>query len=457
MQTSLPDLPFRDYADAALDESGIYSTAQCGRRRHPRTDLKALTPWTSFPNDIHNAILAIPHARTPFHIDGPTSDAFVDSELTIHHHALDTLLRPAANVLMRLGVNGRFAQPGGGNSAIVGDPDFSWITSSASQPHPKLTVEYKPWWAVDLLNLVTAFDKKLDDALSKQSLHALHQTYGYMTFNNNRFGILTNWRHALFLRRAETQKGKTLQYYLVELDRAGQPISMLKALVGMVLLAEDDWFCSPPTLASDPPGQTFGKSGTAWNDRKVGAKKYHMQPVNGAYQCFAIDFRLCHFDISSARHSGENGCVVTAQLLPPSVGQHVLHAVCKVVDAFHNPDAATSLYDEAGAYAALQDLQGKVIPRLYGFYEVWGILQFLALEPVGNAISENEQINPTLGTNMKAALKCIHDAGYIHGDIARRNFCITGNGKVFLVDLETCRPFGNPSEPDDEMDEVDRL
>lgn len=161
MQTSLPDLPFRDYADAALDESGIYSTAQCGRRRHPRTDLKALTPWTSFPNDIHNAILAIPHARTPFHIDGPTSDAFVDSELTIHHHALDTLLRPAANVLMRLGVNGRFAQPGGGNSAIVGDPDFSWITSSASQPHPKLTVEYKPWWAVDLLNLVTAFDKKL--------------------------------------------------------------------------------------------------------------------------------------------------------------------------------------------------------------------------------------------------------------------------------------------------------
>ncbi|KAF8227905.1 hypothetical protein L208DRAFT_1294324, partial [Tricholoma matsutake] len=286
------------------------------------------------------------------------------------------------------------------------------------------------------------------DTLSQQSLHALEQTYGYMTFNNNRFGILTNWKHALFLCHTETLDRETLEYYLFKLNRAGQPISMLKALVSMVLLAEDNWFYSSPTPSSSPLGRTFGASVAAWKDRKAAVgitERYHMQPINGAYQCLAVNFRLCRLDLSSACH-GANGCVVTAQFLPPSVGGHI---VCKVVDALCYPNAASSLDDEARTYAALQDLQGKVIPTLHGFYEVWGILQFLALEPVGNTISEGEQINQMVHTNMKAALQHIHNAGYIHGDIVHQNFCRMDSGDIFLVDLERCQPSGDPSELDD--------
>lgn len=47
--------------------------------------------------------------------------------------------------------------------------------------------------------VVEAFNGTRDDTLSKQSLEALQQIYGYMTFNDNRFGILTNWQRALFL------------------------------------------------------------------------------------------------------------------------------------------------------------------------------------------------------------------------------------------------------------------
>jgi hypothetical protein len=63
------------------------------------------------------------------------------------------------------------------------------------------------------------------------------------------------------------------------------------------------------------------------------------------------------------RRHGAKGCVVIARFLPPSV-----QVVCKVVDNLRYP----SLADEARAYAALQDLQGEVIPTLYGFYEVLG-------------------------------------------------------------------------------------
>jgi hypothetical protein len=199
-------------------------------------------------------------------------------------------------------------------------------------------------------------------------------------------------------------------------------MSMLKAWVGMVLLAEDDWFYASPTISSAPPDQTFGTSAAAPKARKeaVGnAEEYHMLPVGGQYQCLTLDFRLCRFDLSSARR-GANGCVVNARFLPPSIGKRTLHVVCKVVDALRYPDAANSLDDEACAYAALQNLQGKVILTLYGFYRVWGILKLLALVPVGNAIPEGEEINRSLHKKMKAALQRIHSAGFLHGDIARR-------------------------------------
>ena len=78
-----------------------------------------------------------------------------------------------------------------------------------------------------------------------------------------------------------------------------------------------------------------------------------------------------------------------------------------------------------------------------------GILHFLALEPVGNAISEDDlQIGQALRMKMKASLQRIHDAGFIHGDVART---------FFSVDLEECRRSRNRSKLGDEMSEVDRL
>ena len=125
----------------------------------------------------------------------------------------------------------------------------------------------------------------------------------------------------------------------------------------------------------------------------------HMLPVNGEYQCLTLDFRPCHFDLSSARR-----CVVNGRFLQPSIGKGDLHVVCKIVYVLHYPDLADLLQGEACTYVALQDLQGQVTPTLYGFYEVWVILQLLALESVGNAIPKDEQINWTLHMKMKAAL-----------------------------------------------------
>ena len=54
------------------------------------------------------------------------------------------------------------------------------------------------------------------------------------------------------------------------------------------------------------------------------------------------------------------------------------------------------LQSELQTYSALLHLQGHFIPidRVYGFYNIiWG-MDILALEPVGEAVSEDEKITP---------------------------------------------------------------
>ena len=84
-----------------------------------------------------------------------------------------------------------------------------------------------------------------------------------MTFNENKFGILTNWQLVWFFRRAETEDRKTLGDYSLRLDEgraASAQMSMLKTWVGTVLLADDSWVYASPSLAPPPPSGTFADS-----------------------------------------------------------------------------------------------------------------------------------------------------------------------------------------------------
>ena len=141
MQTSLPDLPFTNYGDAELRPFGTHSTAKSDLC--PRTDLKTLTHWTSFPEDIHQAIqsaTARAHLpSTPFTVKAWTTTSFVEIEESLRAHATFALHTPVREVLDMLGVKGRFAFPDGDNAAIVGDPDFLWVMTP-TQPHPKVIV-----------------------------------------------------------------------------------------------------------------------------------------------------------------------------------------------------------------------------------------------------------------------------------------------------------------------------
>jgi len=97
----------------------------------------------------------------------------------------------------------------------------------------------------------------------------------------------------------------------------------------------------------------------------------------------------------------------------------------------------------------------KVWLLVCGYYNVWGLLKVLTLEDVGTAIPEDAPIDTQMRIQMKSALTHIQSAGYVHGDIARRNFCKRTN-TIFLVDLETLA-VGSTVEMEAELAAVDAL
>lgn len=332
-------------------------------------------------------------------------------------------------------------------------------------------VEYKTKWAAPLEDLPGYFRQNDPSVLERQSIDAVYQLYGYMTFNDNKYSVLSNMQRAWFFQRIETTdfKGKTLQYYgPIEIDWTGAPSvlnptdlpSMLKAFVGIILLAEvtSTWFHTSPTLAKPPSNRYFGTSATATRSRDRAirlAGSSRSTVVAGSYEILQLDPRLCRFDRTSVRHAPQRGCTVRATLARGILAGGSLDVFCKVVDLFQRKDSIDGLDREVRNYAILHNLQGEVIPRVRGYYDVWGLLRLLALEDVGTAIPETGPVDTQTRRKMKSALARIHSEGYVHRDIARRNFCKKDN-VVYLVDLETLAR-GSSHERAAELASIDAL
>ena len=279
---------------------------------------------------------------------------------------------------------------------------------------------------------------------------------------DNKYGILTNWDRSWFFQRLETadSRGKTLHCYRPVALNANSGPSVLKAFVGIILLAdaEANWFHTSPTIWNSPRNRHFSTStpsGPKDRDRAVlRAGSYHPTVVNGSYPIVELDPRLCRFERSFVRHTPQWGFTVRATLLRGG-NTTDLEVFCKITDLAQRGDSLGMLDTEMQNYAILQHLQGQVIPRVHGYYNIWGLLRVLVLEDVGTAIPAVGLINATTRRRMRSALDLIHTAGYIHGDVERRNFC-QRDTMVFLVDLERLRQ-GTPGEIAAELARLDAL
>jgi len=240
-----------------------------------------------------------------------------------------------------------------------------------------------------------------------------------MMFNDNDYAVLNNLTHSWFFCRICAEGGRILQCACVKLN--GSPISMLKAFVSIVLLAEKNLSLASPAMSLIPSNLYFsGNSNKAKQEHQeaiTASHNYEMLPIDGTYLCLPINIRLCQWIQPSIHHSKKGRCVARAKFPLNCKDQMEITVICKLIDVFRNVNSIEWLDSKAQTYANLITLQGQVIPHIHGYYDLWGIVKFLMLQDVGVALSEGEAIPNDLCQQMKIALGRIHVAGYIHGNI----------------------------------------
>ncbi|KAF8346716.1 hypothetical protein F5887DRAFT_1073385 [Amanita rubescens] len=202
MRTRLPTLSYNP--TGFLWNEDFHSSAYTKRRVFPRTNLQHLVPWNTFETEISEAIttrmlaMGIP-LDAEYDIGSlPKKRSRVRNEEDVRLQATVQLHYLVEEVLDILGIEGEFSTPESGNNQIVGAPDFSWLR--APTRHPKVVVVYKTKWAAPLENLPAYFQSRAQEIprLAQQSIDAVFQLYGYMTFNENKYGILNNMECAWF-------------------------------------------------------------------------------------------------------------------------------------------------------------------------------------------------------------------------------------------------------------------
>ena len=256
------------------------------------------------------------------------------------------------------------------------------LISVFDRPHFLVQVKYTTKWAAPLEDLSGYFRHRNVNRcsiLEQQSIDAIQQLYGYLTFNETRYGVLSNLQHTWFFQHVETAncKGKTLQYFgPIDIDSTSLP-SMLKAFVGIILLAEvRSSFHTSPT-----PGRYFDRSHPAILncDAAILRRSHRPTVVAGSYKIFRLDPRLCYFDRTSVRHAPRGCCTLRATLargvVAGALAGYDLKVFCKIIDLFQSRNSIDALKREVRNYATLQNLQGVVIPRVRGYYDALGTVE----------------------------------------------------------------------------------
>ncbi|KAJ3184602.1 hypothetical protein HDU87_004004 [Geranomyces variabilis] len=388
---------------------GSLSSTTTTTAKFPRTDLDTLATWHTLPTEIdsvrnilRNSTVSASASLGPFGFEGHIND---ESGVLILLHIM---FASVTKCLPRELDQPKFTVVAG-NKDVVGEPDF--IYKSGSSTKPKIVVEVKTDWAFPQLGSIVAEWPAAQSNPRSKLARAIHQIYGYMTFNHLRYGVLTNYEKTWFLRRVNAPQGGRLE--ISDPYAYNSTSTLLEAWVTVTLLAENNWFYTSPTTSPAPPRRATILTAPP------SSNPYKLRHTNTS----GIEF------IEGVDRS-RVGVVVRGKYFGTEV-------VMKVVDASKEKSAAEELEHEVSVYSALRSLSGSTIPCVIAYIEVWSMLRILVLQDCGINLRMYQNGGGSLSTVRDLCndrLAELNALGYMHNDVKEENFAFN-NGNVRLIDL----------------------
>ena len=413
-----------------LEKSKSSTTSETGTvPTYPRECGVNFGKWESFDSDVNTFVSSeqITDLLSKVVDFKPNYDLeYCGNELEVQIRIYYNICKPLQGLMNDLGMPVSFSFPSGDNG-VVFEPDLV-CKAYDKEKNTTLTavIEVKPWWSFEMFQDPSAQyneDIKSDDTDSKL-VKGIQQIYGYMSYDYLRYGILSTYKSTYFLKRI-----KESILLISEPKKISDP-DYLKCWL---------FVCSESCkegLYSSPTGDPFSTTGKEIAPI-INNDKYGLTPIN------ALQIQLA--DIVERKYSGISkgalGIVISGSI------RNQENLKLKMVDTFNTPDALTSCLKEVDLYKKLQGLQGLIIPKFYGFFNLHGFL-VLALEDCGTPITKAEfaQHKDTIDK----AVRLIKDNGVVHGDLECRdgihpNILRQGN-EIRIIDFHVAEDISNPKK-----------
>ncbi|KAI3643328.1 hypothetical protein MP228_012883 [Amoeboaphelidium protococcarum] len=327
------------------------------------------------------------------------------------------------------------------------DPDmvFSYKSQQSTQRDTRIVTKVKSFWLQafmdcdDLYSSLTRYKEGSDSPSDRGVFLGFQQLYGYLYFNNLRYGVLTTYEKTWFVRRVSRSLDEVPKVEISQTVYRFQtgPFTLLGALAGFYYhgIKGDDLFYASPFRSPS---------------RTVSAMLESFEKTRG------YDFP--HLKLSELEFGSVFGGGASASVL--FVGEHYLPSktVCKIVDGskvrrgyYLNELPFNYLKEEANILEKLKDLQGNGITKVVGTFCMMGFIYGILMEYHGvklkttdqGVISHKERILQRL----RDVKEKMHNLGVAHCDIRKSNICWDSDSSIVtLIDFSHARLMADVNE-----------
>lgn len=307
----------------------------------------------------------------------------------------------------------------------IGNPDRVFHLTETPAPQPnvfavakaRFAVEFKTPWALPLpTNLRDVFNENKSNPRNKYT-KAIQQLYGYLSFNNLEFGVLSNYDSTFFFRRVSDQGMEVSPVFRYSDTGLGSTVAALTYLCHYT--ATQQWFSCSPLASISPSTKQY------LLDFDPG-----MEFVNDDEPMLDWGNLMLRLEIRIAKQIASIMTGFVSNKRGGSVLQHVVFKIYDLTDL----EVARQSCQELTAYKECRTLQGTHIPKLYAVGTVWGLLRVFVMEHCGTAL-EGETLSRGDWEKAKVIIEKLHDCGITHGDLKPDNFVVSGQGQMRLIDL----------------------
>ncbi|KAJ3250173.1 hypothetical protein HK103_003791 [Boothiomyces macroporosus] len=411
VQEKVPDL--NKYETTTSNRTGTVST-------YPRECGRSFKDWDTFYQELaafyHEEKIVKAMESELQNVEFAFNKKPCGSEKEVEHRTLTNFGSPLEILLQALGIPSLFKDPQGDNQVLF-NPDIVWKIGPELNNNLGLVIEVKTWWDFDAIDhIVDQYHEDVDKKKDQDTkiVKALQQIYGYMSYNYMRYGILTTYKHTYFLRRM----GKSTLAISKPIPLDGiHDYSILQCWLFVLCKSHQEGFYSSP--AGHPSQPTFKTETITFTNDIYETVKYNLVHINSSQIHFA-DLIERKYGVMSR---GACGAVISGSIYGYD------NIKLKTVDSFNIPKALEICQKETAIYHKLENLQGRIIPRFFGFFNLHGIL-ILALEDCGTPLKDTEF--DAYQEKVDAAIKEINSYGVKHADLESRsqvypNILLKGN------------------------------